>query len=487
MRLSACLVAAAAAVAPALASLRGANSWDSVLANWNETQLLQVADYMAQHLLPFGYDHVVTDEGWYWTGDNEGDASLDAFGRPTPRLDQYPSAADGHGFRAIADALHAQGLKLGVWSIRGIPKLAAERRMPIFNSSFTADEAVTSAANCSWNNHCFGCAPSDDGSSCNDAAWAYYRSVASWYAQMRVDLVKIDCMFDQAYTGTFDRDLVAFTTAFKEVGIAVSLSPGPISFANGSFIAQTGLAVQYRVTQDFWDQWGDHGPTSYPTGLRSKLDAALQFAPLFGANGTSPDLDMLPLGYIQSHATQQPHGPVPSALTPDEQATVMSLWAITGAPLMFGGRLPLDAADPVDAATLALLTNAAILGVHNGSVSRTPVAPMGGGDPEAAAPPPPRGGPVAANVNQTYAWAALPAARADGSAAYVALFNGDEAAHTVQVRLADAGLAPGQLYCAFDLWTGARVPGTVAGSFAAPLRPHQAGVFGLYSSAAAPC
>lgn len=200
---------------------------------------------------------------------------------------------------------------------------------------------------------------------------------------------------------------------------------------------------------------------------------------------------MLPLGYIQSHATQQPHGPVPSALTADEQAMVMSLWAITGAPLVFGGRLPLDAGDPLDAATLALLTNAAILGVHNASVARRPIAPVADARGEAgesgAGEHRPRA-PVAANADQTYAWAAQPAARADGSAAYIALFNGDEQPHTVRVQLADAGLSPSATFCAFNLWTGTRLPGTVSGgSFAAPLRPHQAGVYGLYAAAGAPC
>jgi hypothetical protein len=50
----------------------------------------------------------------------------------------------------------------------------------------------------------------------------------------------------------------------------------------------------FNVVQDFWDQWSDtNGPNGWPTGLRSKMDSALQFASFFGANGTWPDLDML--------------------------------------------------------------------------------------------------------------------------------------------------------------------------------------------------
>jgi alpha-galactosidase len=76
------------------------------------------------------------------------------------------------------------------------------------------------------------------------------------------------------------------------------------------------------------------------------------FAGLFGANSTWPDLDMLPLGRIMSG--QKP--PLrESNLTADEQRMVMTLWSATGAPLVFGGRLPLLPSE--EQTTLALLTN----------------------------------------------------------------------------------------------------------------------------------
>ena len=39
-------------------------------------------------------------------------------------------------------------------------------------------------------------------------------------------------------------------------------------------MASTGLADQTRVTEDFWDSWQDEDTS----GLRSKLDVAVQFA-----------------------------------------------------------------------------------------------------------------------------------------------------------------------------------------------------------------
>ena len=146
------LSAALSTAAVTAASIRGANSWDNELGNWNETRILEVASYMASTLLPFGYTHLTTDEGWYWTGDAEDDANVDFYGRPYPRVDQYPSAQGGQGFKPISNQVHSLGLKFGVWTIRGVPKVAAAKKLPIFGTSYTADQAVTSATNCSWNN-----------------------------------------------------------------------------------------------------------------------------------------------------------------------------------------------------------------------------------------------------------------------------------------------------------------------------------------------
>ena len=154
----------------------------------------------------------------------------------------------------------------------------------------------------------------------------------------------------------------------------------------------------------------------------------------------------------------------------------MTLWCATGAPLIFGGRLPLR---PDDAWTLSLLTNAAVLAVHNESDGRAPL--------------PPAQGPPATS----YAWASVPlstaAAVATGStpastaveavaagAAYVSLYNAADEGETVGVSLAGVpgGVAAAQRVCATDLWTGAALPPVDAGGvFAQPLEPHAAGIY----------
>lgn len=213
------------------------------------------------------------------------------------------------------------------------------------------------------------------------------------------------------------------------------------------------------MTNDFWDQWGDGGEFSYPTGLRLKLDIAMRFASLFGRNDTSPDLDMLPLGYIQSGAHTWPGGnPVPTKLTQDEQTMVITLWSAVGAPLLFGGRLPLNESDPVDAWTYTLITNSEVLLVHNESINRQPMIPI--------------------NASQTYAWTSVPTSSSIlQPSAYISLYNGDEVAHDVTVSLVQTALPPGRNYCARDLWNHTTFGGTYTATFASPLAPHQAGMY----------
>lgn len=477
--------AAAAAALCAVAGakvIRGWNSWDSMMSspwvgpsggNSNETHTAVVAAYMSSTLLPYGFDLLTVDEGWYWVNDTDDGSSIDAYGRPYPRVDQYPSAAGGAGFAPLAAQLKAQGLRMGVWTVRGIPKAAVDRKLPIWGSAFTADQAVRSDRPCSWNRYCSGCAPADPTGAtpgCNAAAVAYYRSVAALYKSWGLSYVKIDCMWPgdpnfipDAGLGAYNDDVLSFTSAFAEVGIDVSLSPGNfVSPQNISYLSAHGLAVASRVTQDNWDIWADpYGVHGYPTGLRSKLDDAAQFAPFFGVDdpaATLPDLDMLPIGKVEN----QTHGPLtPSHLTHDEQVLLMTLWTATGAPLIIGAWLPLDADDTW---TLGLLTNDLVLRVHNESHARRPLQPVGVSRPPT-----------------TYAWTSVPNnATAAAPAAYVSLYNAQDGNATVSVRLLDVGLPANGRYCAADLWAGgARVGAPINGGgvFGVQLRPHLAGSY----------
>jgi hypothetical protein len=51
--------------------------------------------------------------------------------------------------------------------------------------------------------------------------------------------------------GYFDEDVIGFGEAMKDAGVTVSFSPGiSVTPANGTFLARSGYAVSYRVSED---------------------------------------------------------------------------------------------------------------------------------------------------------------------------------------------------------------------------------------------
>ena len=109
------LVLALAGTSRASRAPRGWNNFDA--GPVDEAGLLVAAAWLRDNLLAFGYDTLCVDGGWNINGSS---FTIDAFGRPYPRLDLFPSAADGRGFASFAAKIHGMGLKLGVWIHRGM-------------------------------------------------------------------------------------------------------------------------------------------------------------------------------------------------------------------------------------------------------------------------------------------------------------------------------------------------------------------------------
>ena len=133
----------------------GWNSWDCYGAAVTEEIVRKNAEYMAEHLKPFGWEYIVVDIQWS-SPDATGhayqpfsDLEMDEYGRLIPAVNRFPSAADGKGFRPLADYIHSLGLKFGIHIMRGMPRMAAHRRMPIEGSSACGIRICTvSGVNC---------------------------------------------------------------------------------------------------------------------------------------------------------------------------------------------------------------------------------------------------------------------------------------------------------------------------------------------------
>ena len=69
---------------------------------------------------------------------------MDENGRLLPATNKFPSAAEGKGFKPLADYVHGKGLKFGIHLMRGIPRQAVERNTPVLGTSALAVPTLSS-------------------------------------------------------------------------------------------------------------------------------------------------------------------------------------------------------------------------------------------------------------------------------------------------------------------------------------------------------
>ena len=67
---------------------------------------------------------------------------MDDYGRLLPAENRFPSAAGGKGFKPLSNYVHSLGLKFGIHIMRGLPRAAAHRRLPVLGTQFTCADAA---------------------------------------------------------------------------------------------------------------------------------------------------------------------------------------------------------------------------------------------------------------------------------------------------------------------------------------------------------
>ncbi len=391
----------------------GWNSWDGYGATINEEQFKANANWFAAHLKPYGWQYVVIDMEWFVKNPvAEGNSknfryTLDEYGRYVPPESRFPSAADGEGFRRIAEFTHSLGLKFGIHILRGIPKEAVKKNLPIVDSPYHAADAAVTSDTCPWNFDNYGVDPK------KPAGQAYYDSIIKLYASWGVDLIKVDCISDHPYKGD---EIRSISEAIARSGrpIVLSLSPGPSPIDKVRELRK--YAQMWRISNDIWDLW--HNDKFYPKGVGDQFQNAAKWA-LLSEPGHWPDADMLPVGRL---------GPAPgwgtardTRLTHDEQRTLFTLWSMFRSPLMIGGDL-----SATDEWTTSLLTNLEVLAVDQHA----------------------RKGHQILTTNSTVVWMSRPES---GNGNYIALFNTSARAVRIQHHWSDFGLESAK-YRIRDLW-----------------------------------
>ena len=396
----------------ALTPPMGWNSWDVYGASVTEEEVRGNAKYMAEYLKEVGWEYIVTDIQWYEPGAYSceyrpfTELEMDEYSRLIPAVNRFPSAANGAGFKPLADYVHSLGLKFGIHIMRGIPRQAVHRNTRLLGTNITAREIAYTNSICRWNTDMYGVDPSKDGAS------IYYDSLFELYASWGVDYVKVDdssCaeIGDIPY---FAGEIELIRNAIDKCGrdIVLSLSPGPTPLEFAEHVKAN--ANMWRMTGDYWDRWSD---------LFAEFERCNNWSSHVGT-GHWPDADMLPVGHIGIRTDPNDLGKGRMTnFTKDEQVTMLTLWCIFRSPLMVGCELRSN-----DEWTLSLLTNSEVLRILKHS----------------------------SNGHQVYrednkvTWMAKDE---DGSY-YVALFNIGEKTDNVSVSLKDINL--NGKYMIRDLW-----------------------------------
>lgn len=407
----------------------GWNSWNSFATTITEEQSRETARIMAEKLLPFGYDIFTIDIQWYepdaksYTYNANPEPAMDNYGRLLPAPNRFPSSVGGKGFAPLAADVHKLGLKFGIHLMRGIPRLAVKRNLPIVGTRYRAQDIADTASTCPWNPDMYGVDMGKPG------AQAYYDSVFRLYASWGVDFIKMDDM-----SRPYDAHAPEIEAAHKAIlatgrPIMLSLSPGETPVHRAEHVRR--FAEMWRISDDFWDEWR----------LLEEQFTRLENWNPHRRPGRWPDADMLPLGKLAL-------GERDTKFTPDEQRTVMTLWSIARSPLIMGGDLR-----HLDAPTLALLTNREVLAVNQRSTDNQPHFVEDG----------------------MRVWTARPEGSQDR---YLALFNTTNKPRNVGIDLRWLGLP--RAVKVRDLWSG-RDLGVMRRRVSHQTGPHGAGLYRLAS------
>ncbi len=241
----------------------GWNSWNRFGCNINDATVRAMADAMASNgMKAAGYRYIVIDDCWH--------GSRDADGFITANADKFPN-----GIKAVADYVHAKGLKFGIYSDAG-------------------------AKTC-------GGKPGSQGHEYQDALT---------YARWGVDYLK----YDWCSTGVRNAE-----EAYALMSDAIKASGRPMVLAmcewgnNRPWEWGAKIGNLWRTTADIRDAWA--GREKWSIGMTDIVDLNERLYPYAGP-GHWNDPDMLEVGN--------------GGMTPTEYRSHFSLWAMMAAPLIAG-------------------------------------------------------------------------------------------------------------------------------------------------------
>jgi alpha-galactosidase len=296
----------------ALTPPMGWNSWYIYYWRVTEQKMRQAADAMvASGMADFGYAYVNIDDCWMVKPDSN-DPML---GGP-PRDADGAIRSNGHfpDMKALADYIHAKGLKAGLYTSPG------PRTCQGYEGTYQHEEID-----------------------------------AHKFAQWGFDFLKYDwCSYRRVATGQ-GADRVQ--SPYRKMGAILPQLDRDIVFN----LCQYGMGDVWtwggEVGGNCWRTTGDLGlakGTSLPGFYRIGFSNAQHWK--YARPGQWNDPDYILIGWV-GDARKQAVGK-PTTLTPNEQYSYMSMWCLMAAPLIFSGDMT-----KLDPFTLNILCNAEVIDV----------------------------------------------------------------------------------------------------------------------------
>jgi alpha-galactosidase len=303
-------------------------------------QLIAQSDAMHKKLQPFGYKYINIDAGW--------NGGIDGYGRPVPSKTLFPN-----GLQAVIDHIHANGQKVGLYSIPGISQALLDANLPVYGhpGCTTGDLAVQPHQQGDY----WGFGYRIDMT--KPCAQAYIDSIADLFASWGVDFLK----FDSVTPGSGHNDL-SLDARDEVKGWSQALARHKI-WLELSWALDINYADYWRQVANGWRL--DWDVECYCQG--EALTAWPNIARLFpkvadwwrhGGPGGWNDLDSLDVG----NGTMD-------GLTKDERRTAATLWAVAAAPFYIGNDMT-----NLDSYGLELLTNPEVIAVNQAGRPAQPVS-----------------------------------------------------------------------------------------------------------------
>ena len=300
----------------ALTPPMGWNSWNCWGLTVDAGKVVDAAKgFVHAGLKDHGWTYINVDDGWEIKGDS-----------PAPKRDPVGKILTNEKFpdmKALGDSIHALGLKFGIYSSPG----------PLTCGGYTA-------------------------------SFGHELQDAQAFAEWGIDYLKYDwCSYDKIAKDKSRQELMkpyrVMREALDAIGRDIVYSLCQYGMGN---VWEWGGEVGgdlWRTTGDITDTWNSMSDIGF---------AQVPNAPYAGP-GRWNDPDMLVVGWVGWGPNLHP-----TALTPDEQYTHISLWCLLSAPLLIG--CDLTRLDPF---TLNLLTNDEVLALDQDPLGKqaTPVVTEG--------------------------------------------------------------------------------------------------------------